>query len=363
MVDVAFDNITQEVCGIIYPGKLRLRENDFMFKNEKTGKVDHFMRTDIVSAQWISRATGLGLRIKLKNDSSHRYDGFGEVESESVAKFFKKYFDIDVTKRDLCYKGFNWGDVEVDGKLSVYILRNLALGDVLEMSVKNSMAFEIPLSNLSNATLNKNEVIFEFHLNDDAEICLSELRLYTPGTEIERDGQAPRIYEKVTEKADIIQQLQCLQPRGRYDVKLYPTFFHLHGKSFDFKVPKSSITRLLMLPHPDYRQMFFVVQLDPPIKHGQTRYHFVILLFEKNSHVELEMTATDEWLDTHYGGKLTREVSGPEYEVVARVFKVWCDLSPVFDSILISLLLIVSVSVSIRIHNSSTRFILSGCLN
>lgn len=109
--------------------------------------------------------------------------------------------------------------------------------------------------------------------------------------------------------------------------------------------------------------MFFVVQLDPPIKHGQTRYHFVILLFEKNSHVELEMTATDEWLDTHYGGKLTREVSGPEYEVVARVFKVWCDLSPVFDSILISLLLIVSVSVSIRIHNSSTRFILSGCLN
>lgn len=206
-MDVAFDNITQEVCGIIYPGKLRLRENDFMFKNEKTGKVDHFMRTDIVSAQWISRATGLGLRIKLKNDSSHRYDGFGEVESESVAKFFKKYFDIDVTKRDLCYKGFNWGDVEVDGKLSVYILRNLALGDVLEMSVKNSMAFEIPLSNLSNATLNKNEVIFEFHLNDDAEICLSELRLYTPGTEIERDGQAPRIYEKVTEKADIIQVL------------------------------------------------------------------------------------------------------------------------------------------------------------
>uniref|UniRef100_A0A183BH09 FACT complex subunit SSRP1 n=1 Tax=Echinostoma caproni TaxID=27848 RepID=A0A183BH09_9TREM len=186
----------------------------------------------------------------------------------------------------LCYKGFNWGDVNVDG-------------DVLEMSVKNSMAFEIPLSNLSNATLNKNEVIFEFHLNDDAEICLSELRLYTPE----------------------FKQLQCLQPRGRYDVKLYPTFFHLHGKSFDFKVPKSSITRLLMLPHPDYRQMFFVVQLDPPIKHGQTRYHFVIMLFEKNSHVELEMTATDEWLETHYSGKLTREVSGPEYEVVARVFK------------------------------------------
>ncbi|KAF8561904.1 hypothetical protein P879_02849 [Paragonimus westermani] len=319
MADIAFDNITQEVRGIVYSGKLRLRENDFMFKNDKTGKVDHFMRSDLVSAQWIARATGLGLRIKLKNDTSHRYDGFGDLDAEKVVKFFKTYFDIEITKRELCYKGFNWGDVEIDG-------------DVLEMSVKNAMSFEIPLSNLSNATLNKNEIVFEFHLNDDAEICLSEMRIYTPGTEADRDGKAPLIYSKVTEKADIIQvtgdslvefkQLQCLQPRGRYDVKLYPSFIHLHGKSFDFKVPKSTITRLLLLPHPDNRQIFFVVQLDPPIKHGQTRYHFVILLFDKDSHVDIEMAASEEWLQEHFNGKLTQNVAGPEYEVVARIFKV-----------------------------------------
>ncbi|KAF6770217.1 hypothetical protein AHF37_11541 [Paragonimus kellicotti] len=319
MADIAFDNITQEVRGIVYPGKLRLRENDFMFKNDKTGKVDHFMRSDLVSAQWIARATGLGLRIKLKNDTSHRYDGFGDMDAEKVVKFFKTHFDIEITKRELCYKGFNWGDVEIDG-------------DVLEMSVKNAMSFEIPLSNLSNATLNKNEIVFEFHLNDDAEICLSEMRIYTPGTEADRDGKAPLIYSKVTEKADIIQvtgdslvefkQLQCLQPRGRYDVKLYPSFIHLHGKSFDFKVPKSTITRLLLLPHPDNRQIFFVVQLDPPIKHGQTRYHFVILLFDKDSHVDIEMAASEEWLQEHFNGKLTQNVAGPEYEVVARIFKV-----------------------------------------
>ncbi|CAH8537893.1 unnamed protein product [Dicrocoelium dendriticum] len=293
-----------------------------MFKNEKTGKVDHFQRSDLVSAQWIARATGLRLRIKLKNDSLHRYDGFGEMEAERISKFFKTYFDIEITKRELCYKGFNWGDVEVEG-------------DVLEMSVKNLMSFEIPLSNLSNATLNKNELVFEFHLNDDAEICLSEMRLYTPGTESDRDGKAAIIYSKVTEKADIIQvtgdflvefkQLQCLQPRGRYDIKLYPSFVHLHGKSFDFKVPKSTITRLLLLPHPDNRQVFFVVQLDPPIKHGQTRYHFVILLFDKDAHVDVEMAATDEWLQEHYSGKLTQNVAGPEYEVVARIFKVLFD--------------------------------------
>ncbi|KAK4470099.1 hypothetical protein MN116_005684 [Schistosoma mekongi] len=322
MADIAFDHITQEVRGTVYPGKLRLKEDEFMYKNEKTGKVDHFSRSDIESAQWIVRATGLGLSIKLKNNSLHRYDGFGEIEAEKVGSFFKKYFDVEVVKRELSYKGYNWGDVEFDG-------------DVLEFSVKNAMAFEVPLSNVANATLNKNEIIFEFHLNDEAEICLSEMRLYTPGTEADREGKAPIIYSKVTQKADIIQvtgdfliefkQLQCLQPRGRYDVKLYPSFIHLHGKSFDFKVPKNTITRLMMLPHPDNRQIFFTVQLDPPIKHGQTRYHFVIFLFDKDSHVDLEMAATEEWLQEQFNGKLARNISGPEYEVVARVFKILYD--------------------------------------
>ncbi|VDP98580.1 unnamed protein product [Trichobilharzia regenti] len=290
MADVAFDHITQEVRGTVYPGKLRLREDEFMYKNEKTGKVDHFSRSDIESAQWIARAAGLGLRIKLRNSSLYRYDGFGETEAEKVGAFFKKYFNVEIVKRELCYKGYNWGDVDFDG-------------DVLEFSVKNAMCFEVPLSNVANAVLNKNEIIFEFHPNDEAEISLSEMRLYTPGTEADREGKAPLIYSKFLIE---FKQLQCLQPRGRYDIKLYPSFIHLHGKSFDFKI-------------------FFAVQLDPPIKHGQTRYHFIIMLFDKDSHVDLEMAATEEWLQEHFNGKLTQNISGSEYEVVARVFKVIFD--------------------------------------
>lgn len=192
MADVAFDHITEDIRGTIYPGKLRLKEDNFLFKNEKTGKVDHFSGSDIVSAQWISRATGLGLRIKLKNDTVHRYDGFGELESDKVASFFQNYFNIEIKRRELCYKGFNWGEVEFDG-------------DVMEFSFKNLLAFEVPLRNVANASVNKNELVFEFHPNDNTEVCLSEMRLYTPGTEVDREGKASLIYSKVTEKADIIE--------------------------------------------------------------------------------------------------------------------------------------------------------------
>jgi len=47
--------------------------------------------------------------------------------------------------------------------------------------------------------------------------------------------------------------------RGRYDIKIYPTFLQLHGKTFDYKIAFTSILRLFLLPHRDNRQMFFVV--------------------------------------------------------------------------------------------------------
>jgi structure-specific recognition protein 1 len=31
-------------------------------------------------------------------------------------------------------------------------------------------------------------------------------------------------------------EVSALSPRGRYDIKFYPTFIHLHGKTFDYKV-------------------------------------------------------------------------------------------------------------------------------
>lgn len=79
----------------------------------------------------------------------------------------------------------------------------------MEFVYKNALTFDVPLSNISNAAANKNEVIFEFHPNDDAEVCLSEMRFHTPSTESDKDGAATAIYSHVMQKADII-QVCCL---------------------------------------------------------------------------------------------------------------------------------------------------------
>lgn len=157
--------------------------------------------------------------------------------------------------------------------------------------------FEIPLSNVSQCTTGKNEVTLEFHQNDDAEVSLMEVRFYVPPTQEDgvdpvevsgavgaagwaggRPGAPARcdslpsqaFAQNVLSKADVIQatgdaicifrELQCLTPRGRYDIRIYPTFLHLHGKTFDYKIPYTTVLRLFLLPHKDQRQMFFVVR-------------------------------------------------------------------------------------------------------
>lgn len=108
---------------------------------------------------------------------------------------------------------------------------------------------------------------------------------------------------------------------GRYDIKIFQSFFQLHGKTFDYKIPMSTVLRLFLLPHKDNRQMFFILSLDPPIKQGQTRYHYLVLLFGNEEETSIDLPFSEEELKTKYEDKLSKELSGPVYEVLGKIMK------------------------------------------
>lgn len=131
-----------------------------------------------------------------------------------------------------------------------------------------------------------------------------EMRFFIPSNELAGDTDPVEAFQQqVMNKASVInvsgdaiaifREIHCLTPRGRYDIKIFSSFFQLHGKTFDYKIPMSTVLRLFILPHKDNRQMFFVVSLDPPIKQGQTRYHFLVLLFSQDDETSLELPFTE----------------------------------------------------------------------
>lgn len=119
-----------------------------------------------------------------------------------------------------------------------------------------------------------------------------EMRFHIPISDSVDQDPVEAFHQQVMEKASVIsvsgdaiaifREIQCLTPRyvfvfkeyilkkyinitvsfsGRYDIKIFQSFFQLHGKTFDYKIPMSTVLRLFLLPHKDNRQMYFVVSI------------------------------------------------------------------------------------------------------
>ncbi|XP_008482612.1 FACT complex subunit Ssrp1 [Diaphorina citri] len=315
-----FQEVSSEFRGALCPGKLKITDQNIVFKNKKTGKVEQINGPDLDFVNWQKLVGTWALRIFLKNGSLHRFAGFKETEIDKICSFFKTNFKIDVPEKELSVRGWNWGGTKF-------------IGNVLSFDVNNTTAFEIPLRDVSQCTTGKNEVTVEFHPNDEAAESLIEMRFYIPTNEIAGDTDPVEAFkDSVMNQASVINatgdaiavfnEIQCLTPRGRYDIKIFNSFFQLHGKTFDYKIPISTVLRMFTLPHKDGRQNFFVISLDPPIKQGQTRYHFLTLLFNQDETSEMELPFSEQELKEKYEGKLDKELSGPTYEVMAKIMKV-----------------------------------------
>lgn len=105
---------------------------------------------------------------------------------EKIKTYVKKHFGKEVDVVDQSTKGWNWGTPKFNGNpqgrwlLVTWIIDKYFTGSVMTFEVENQNYFEIPLSNVNNCQTNKNEVAIEFHQNDEAPVCLMEMRFHIP---------------------------------------------------------------------------------------------------------------------------------------------------------------------------------------
>ena len=157
------------------------------------------------------------------------------------------------------------------------------------------------------------------------------MRFHIPGSELAGEDPVEDFRDKVLSRASVMvtsgdaiaifREISCLSPRGRYDIKIFPQHIHLHGKTFDYKIQNSAVVRLFLLPHKDQRQMHFAVNLDPPIKQGQTRYHFLVFNFKIDEEDTIDLPFTEEEVQEKFDGKLEKTMEGPVHELLSKTVK------------------------------------------
>lgn len=67
--------------------------------------------------------------------------------------------------------------------------------------------------------------------------------------------------------------------------------------------------------------MSIVLQLDKPLKQGQTLHHFIIIQIDKEQVQKVKVNLTPEQIKEKYDNKFEQEIEGPLYHVLATLFK------------------------------------------
>lgn len=191
-------------------GRLKMTDQNIIFKNNKTGKVEQINGSDMELVNFQRFVGSFGLRIFMKNGTLHRYIGLKSGEEDKIAGFFKKNYQKDMLEKELSLKGWNWGTVHFTGS-------------VLSFDCDKKSSFEIPLNHVSQCTTGKNEVTIEFHQNDDAPVSLMEMRMHIPTAESAEIDPVDAFYQNVMKQASVIsvsgdaiaifREIQCLTPR------------------------------------------------------------------------------------------------------------------------------------------------------
>ncbi|CAJ2653388.1 unnamed protein product [Trifolium pratense] len=323
-----FNNITLGGRGGTNPGQIKIFSGGIFWKRQGGGKSIEVDKADIVSVTWMKVPRSNQLGVQIKDGLFYKFTGFRDQDVLSLTNFFQNTFGITVKEKQLSVTGRNWGEVDLNGNMLVFM-------------VGSKQAFEVPLADVSQTNLQgKNDVILEFHVDDttgaNEKDSLMEISFHIPNSNTQFVGDvntspAQVFCNNIVSVADVgaggedavvtFEGIAILTPRGRYSVELHLSFLRLQGQANDFKIQYSSVVRLFLLPKSNQPHTFVVISLDPPIRKGQTLYPHIVMQFETDSVVDSELALSEDLYNSKYKDKLELSYKGLIHEVFTTILR------------------------------------------
>ncbi|GMM50074.1 FACT complex subunit [Starmerella bacillaris] len=296
--------------------------------------------SDLLSASWSRGAHNYLVQIHTRNGDVVSLDGFEQDDFQSLQRSLSSNLDLQLEHKEYSLRGWNWGKTELENNELVF-------------NVASKPDFEIPYAAIASTNVvGKAEVAVEIALPSQAERTTNgdevvEVRFFVPsavvepanvegneGSDVEVEepvNAAQQFHDQLQEKANIgsvsgseiaqFSEVLFTTPRGRYDIMFFQEAFRLHGKTYDYMVPYTSIKRIFALPRLDELHDVLVLQLEPPLRQGQTRYPFLVMQFPKEDQMEIELNVEDDLYKEFYEGKIERSYNATSESVVSSLFK------------------------------------------
>jgi len=315
--------ISHEVGDIII-SKQKLEWRD---RNNSNNKIT-INASEIKNVEWLNIDKKKKLMKITFSDKSKpwiRFIGFGNEDEIEIDKICKKNLGKGLNPKMVNLSGQSWGKFVLRGQ------------DMVCRTENKHIIFTVPYSSISQSVIQaRNEISLEYktlgnnNRGNRDELC--EMRIFIPDDE---EGAAYEEFHETlmkkakleNDKAQIIAWFKNIifrVPRGNKEIYFYPQHFLFRTDTFAYRIKYTQIKRLFVFEQPG-EKVAFLVHLSPGIRQGYQTYGYLIMEFPENEICSTKINATSEQLKTEYASKdgkqiLNKDMSGPTYDVLSRVF-------------------------------------------
>lgn len=393
-------------------GRVRLAESGLGWKAQQTqqsasgAKSAPFLlpSEEIISTSWSRGSRGYEVHIETKSLGVISLDGFDEQDFNRLKNTIRDNFNLNLDVKEHALRGWNWGKTNMTRSELVF-------------TVGGKPAFEVPYDNINNVNLSgKNEVAVELDLDKESKEDIAgdelvEIKFYLPNPqpvkeEIKKESKgeedavktegngededvemddaededkpeevvvtaAETFVDNLKSRASLTEQagpvivslaeVLLLTPRGRYDLDFSQDSLRLRGKTYDYKLLYKSIQRIFSLPKMDGINQLVILQVDPPLRQGQTKYNFLTLQFDAQEELEVELNIDDDEYEANYKNKLNKSYSASSHLVLANILRGFTERRVVLPGTYLSNQGLVGLACSLK-ANEGQIYPLEKCL-
>lgn len=254
---------------------LRLADKGMAMKNLDSGAITTIKKDDIHRIE-LYRGTRLySMRITTKT-KIFNINNILEEKIEEIKKVCGHWYSINAYVKPLEIVDTTKGKVTFSD-------------DYLEYRT-DKLIFDVSLKDIVSVCSVKNEAVLGFDCDKEFDGVI-EMRLGVPDENFVKNL---RERSEIGQVKSIIafETLNNVSPRGKSDYIFSENYIRVLGRTYEHKVLYSSIKRIVMLEQE--KVVNIIINVDPSIKQGQTRYNFINLLFEKGIVEDFEVELEDD---------------------------------------------------------------------
>eukprot|EP01084_Bolivina_argentea_P043916 80876_1 len=329
-------------------GVMTITQQKLEWKQRSPGtKLITVNASEIKNIEWLNidkRKKLMRITFSNKQKEWIRFVGFGSEDEIEIDRICKEHLGKGLNPKMVNLSGQSWGKFVLRGQ------------DMVCRTNKKHIIFTVPYNTISQSVIQgKNEISLEFKMTNAQNMIdtssnsnnrrfrttspkkssgdqLCEMRIFIPDDE---EGAAYKeFHETLMKKAKLendqseiiawFKNIIFRIPRGNKEIYFYPEHFLFRTDTFAYRIKYKQIRRLFVFEQPG-EKVAFLVHLSPGIRQGYQTYGYLIMEFPEDEICSTKINATSAQLQNEYASKdgkqiLSKNMSGPTYDVLSRVF-------------------------------------------